>query len=199
MFDEVMTSRLGPGGMQGRIGIEPDLTVLGKYIGGGMNFGAVGGRKDLMSRFDPRLPDSLSTAGTFNNNVVTMAAGVAGLERVFTPEAARALNDAGDSLRDALNRLAQEFEVPMQVMGIGSLMNVHFLSGSIRHPEELDRASRPALALFHLEMLARGYHLARRGLIALSLPLTDADLRGFLDAVRDYLETRAVVLRTLVQ
>jgi glutamate-1-semialdehyde 2,1-aminomutase len=78
IFDEVMTSRTGSGGLQARLGIRPDVTTLGKYIGGGSSFGAFGGRADVMELFDPARPGALPHAGTFNNNVVSMAAGHAG-------------------------------------------------------------------------------------------------------------------------
>src|SRR5262245_46710455 len=103
IFDEVMTSRLAPGGLQEVHGILPDLTTLGKYIGGGMSFGAFGGRADLMERFNPHRPDAFQHAGTFNNNVMTMNAGLVGLTEIYTPERARALNAAGDRLRKRLN------------------------------------------------------------------------------------------------
>ena len=67
----------------------PDLVAFGKYLGGGVSFGAFGGRQDLMARLDPRDPEALVHSGTFNNNVLTMAAGLAGLEKVLTPEANR--------------------------------------------------------------------------------------------------------------
>src|SRR6267143_2657707 len=103
IFDEVMTSRLAPGGLQELHGILPDLTTLGKYVGGGMSFGAFGGRAEIMERFDPRRPDAFQHAGTFNNNVLTMNAGLAGLTEIYTPERARALNEWGDRLRERLN------------------------------------------------------------------------------------------------
>src|SRR5262245_56251849 len=103
IFDEVMTSRLAPGGLQEVHGILPDLTTLGKYVGGGMSFGAFGGRADLMERFDPRRPDAFQHAGTFNNNVLTMNAGLVGLTELYTPDRARALNASGDRLRERLN------------------------------------------------------------------------------------------------
>ena len=84
VLDEVMTSRLAPGGLQTVVGIKPDLTTFGKYIGGGMSFGAFGGRAEIMDLFDPRRADALPHAGTFNNNVLTMAAGLAGLTQVYT-------------------------------------------------------------------------------------------------------------------
>src|SRR6516162_1937660 len=92
IFDEVMTSRLSPGGLQEVHAILPDLTTLGKYVGGGMSFGAFGGRADVMEHFDPRRPDAYQHAGTFNNNVLTMNAGLVGLTEIYTPERARALN-----------------------------------------------------------------------------------------------------------
>src|SRR5581483_9912914 len=85
IFDEVMTSRLAPGGLQQVHGILPDLTTLGKYLGGGMSFGAFGGRADIMDRFDPRRADAFQHAGTFNNNKLTMSAGLAALTRIYTP------------------------------------------------------------------------------------------------------------------
>ena len=74
VFDEVMTARLAPGGMQEALGIDPDLTTLAKFLGGGLPFGAFGGRAELMSRFDPSRSDALPHGGTFNNDVLTMAA-----------------------------------------------------------------------------------------------------------------------------
>ena len=79
-----MTSRLSTGGLQQVLGITPDLTTLGKYLGGGLAFGAFGGRADLMQRFDPSRADALPHAGTFNNAVLTMAAG-AGRPAASTP------------------------------------------------------------------------------------------------------------------
>ncbi len=82
ILDEVMTSRLATGGLQAALGIKPDLTTLGKYLGGGLGFGAFGGRADVMAMFDPREKGSLRHAGTFNNNTLTMAAGLAGITQV---------------------------------------------------------------------------------------------------------------------
>ena len=99
VFDEVQTSRLSIGGRQAQLGITPDLTVIGKYFGGGLSFGAFGGRVDCMAQFDPRRANALSHAGTFNNNVLTMAAGHAGLSEVLTAEVVQPLNTRGEQLR----------------------------------------------------------------------------------------------------
>ena len=110
IFDEVMTSRLAPGGLQAKLGILPDLTTFGKYLGGGMSFGAFGGRAEIMGRFDPSREDALPHSGTYNNNVLTMAAGVAGLSKVFTPAAADALSATGERLKVRLNRIGERHE-----------------------------------------------------------------------------------------
>src|ERR1700678_3594704 len=100
-----MTSRLSPGGLQERLGVIPDLTTLGKYIGGGFSFGAFGGREGLMSLMDPGRPDSLPHAGTFNNNVFSMGAGAVALREVYTPARADQLYAAGEDLLLRLNEM----------------------------------------------------------------------------------------------
>src|SRR5258708_9545960 len=103
IFDEVMTSRLAPGGLQEVHGVLPDMTTLGKYVGGGMSFGAFGGAAPIMECFEPRRADGFQHARTFNNNVLTMNAGHVGLTEIYPPERARALNQFGDALRDRLH------------------------------------------------------------------------------------------------
>lgn len=197
IFDEVMTSRLGPGGLQGELGVSPDMTVLGKYLGGGASFGAFGGRAEIMERFDPRSTEAFPHAGTFNNNVLSMAAGTAGLEAVFTPAAARELSARGEALKARLNEIARASGVAMQVTGVGSLMTVHFgrhAGEEIRSVDDLAVADQDAKALFHLEMLARGQYLARRGLMSLSLALSEDDLDAFAAAAADVLAAHGPLL-----
>jgi glutamate-1-semialdehyde 2,1-aminomutase len=183
IFDEVMTSRMSGGGQQQRLGITPDLTTLGKYLGGGMSFGAFGGRRDLMARYDERSPGAVPHAGTFNNNVFSMAAGYAGLSSVFTPEAAAALFERGERLRRALNERCAE--IAMQWTGLGSLMTVHFQRGAIR--SRTDVRTQPELReLFHLAMLERGFYLSRRGMAALSLAIAEDDCTSFVAAVDEF-------------
>ncbi len=192
IFDEVMTSRMSAGGQQARLGVLPDMTTLGKYIGGGMSFGAFGGRADIMERYDPRRPDAIPHAGTFNNNVLTMSAGVAGLTRLFTPEAATALFDRGEALRARLNATAAG--LPLQWTGLGSLMTAHFQREPIAAPADI-RPDAGLRELFFLDMLERGFYLARRGMMALSLEIGAAEADGFVAAVEDFLASRASLLR----
>ena len=194
IFDEVMTSRLSPGGLQAKHGIKPDLTSLGKYIGGGMSFGAFGGRADILDRYDPRRPDALPHAGTFNNNVLTMAAGYAGLTQVYTPAAASALNARGDALRDRLNALCQAAGAKMQFTGIGSMLSVHFTRAAVRNPEAAGAADQKLKELFFFDMLEKGIWIARRGFFALCLPLGDAEYAKLETAVAAFLATRQPLL-----
>jgi glutamate-1-semialdehyde 2,1-aminomutase len=194
VFDEVMTSRLAPGGLHGKLGLRPDLVAFGKYLGGGVSFGAFGGRRDLMQRLDPTRPDGLMHSGTYNNNVLSMAAGVAGLERVFTPQAAEALNASGDRLRARLNAVAGKHGLPVQVLGQGSMLCMHPQRGPIRRPADV-AGVKPALRkLLHLEMNLRGIYLARRGFMSLSLPLSEADHDALVAAFDAYLGDYSEVL-----
>ncbi|HEY6334253.1 MAG TPA: aminotransferase class III-fold pyridoxal phosphate-dependent enzyme [Alphaproteobacteria bacterium] len=194
IFDEVMTSRLSSGGLQKKLGILPDLTSFGKYIGGGLTFGAFGGKRALMERYDPHKPGYIGHAGTFNNNVLTMAAGVAGLTHVFTPEAAERLNAAGDALRDKLSAIGRKLGVPVIVNGVGSILAVHFQSKPIERPADAEATPVAARSLFHIEMLARGYYLARRGFISLSVEHGQAEFDGFAQAFGDFLESHRSIL-----
>jgi glutamate-1-semialdehyde 2,1-aminomutase len=186
VLDEVMTSRLSTGGLQQVLELTPDLTTFGKYVGGGLAFGAFGGRADLLSRFDPSRPDSLPHAGTFNNAVLTMAAGAAGLTQIYTAAEIARLNALGDRLRDRLNGFAAEREIEFLATGYGSMIGMHFTRGPIRRVADIPHVPEQR-ALMHLHMLERGYSHARRGFIALSLPLGEAEVDGFASAVEDFL------------
>ena len=194
IFDEVMTSRLAPGGLQGLLNIRPDITTLGKFWGGGFAFGAFGGSRDLMKHLDTRSGGLLSQAGTFNNNVVTMTAGLVGARDVYTPDACRRLNSLGDKLRDQLNSLGRELSVGFQATGIGGVMNTHWTDRSITEPSGVDAVNAPVRRLFQLEMIERGYFVAQRGMINLSMPIPESDLTGFVHATRDYLDRNAFML-----
>ncbi len=196
IFDEVMTSRLAPGGLQEALGVTPDLGSFGKYLGGGLTFGAFGGRADLMDRFDPRRADALPHAGTFNNNVLTMAAGLTGLRDLYTPAACEALNSRGERLRAALERLATRHDFPLRVTGVGSILGLHFLRGPVRCAADVERGNTGLAALFHLEMLEAGWYTARRGFMSLMLPLRDDDCEGFVAAAERFMQANRALAET---
>lgn len=194
IFDEVMTSRHSEGGLQQRHGVIPDMTTLGKYIAGGMNVGAFGGRADIMDVFDAHRPGALPHAGTFNNNVWSMAAGCVALGELFKGEVVEALYQRGESLRAELNALCAEAGVAMQFTGAGSMMTAHFRTGAIKAPYAAAPEEEQRRELFFLDMLEAGFYLARRGMVALSLPLPPTDLGGFVAAFREFLNLRGPVL-----
>jgi len=183
IFDEVMTSRLDPKGLAATLGITPDLKTLGKYIGGGMSFGAFGGRRDIMEQFDPARPGALPHAGTFNNNALTMTAGFAALSEIFTPEACRDLNRRGDQLRERLNDLFMRYQVRLKTTGLGSLMSLHPLAGDIRTPDDVGKSDPRLRQLLYLDLLEEGYYTAGRGYMALSLKVSDEHCDGFCAAI----------------
>ncbi len=190
IFDEVMTSRLAPGGLQEAHGIRPDMTTLGKYVGGGMSFGAFGGKAQLMEWFDPRRKDGFQHAGTFNNNVLTMNAGLVGLTEVYTPERAIALNQFGDGLRERLNAVVTRRGLAMQFTGLGSMIGVHMTAAPIRSAADAAKGHAGLLDLFYFDLLARGIWFAKRGMMTLSIALDEADGDKLLGAVEEFAETR---------
>jgi glutamate-1-semialdehyde 2,1-aminomutase len=191
IFDEVMTSRLAPGGLQEVHAIAPDMTTLGKYVGGGMSFGAFGGKASLMEWFDPRRADGFQHAGTFNNNVLTMNAGYVGLTEIYTPERARVLNAFGDGLRDRLNAIPRRRGLAMQFTGIGSMIGVHMTDAPIRNAADAAEGNAALLDLFYFDLLARGIWFAKRGMMALSIALDDSDADKLAATVEEFAETRA--------
>jgi glutamate-1-semialdehyde 2,1-aminomutase len=193
ILDEVMTSRLHPGGLAAKTGVTPDLKTLGKYIGGGMSFGAFGGSADIMNQFDPSRPMALPHAGTFNNNTFTMMAGHVGITEVFTPEACVALNERGEALKSRLNTLFMSHQARMQVTGVGSLLTLHPIGGEIRGAADVAKADARLKRLIYFHLLDDGIYVAERGFIALSLVLgsqefdaLEASLGRFIEKYRQF-------------
>ena len=183
IFDEVISFRIAPGGAQERFGVRPDLTTLGKIIGGGLPIGAFGGRRDIMEYYDPRRGKArISQGGTFNANPATMAAGVATLE-ALTPDAYARLDALGERLRGGVTRFLENMRRRGQITGIGSLFCLHWTSGDI-----VDyRSSRPkdpatAMKVF-LGLLNEGILLTQRGMGAISLAMTEDDVDRFVNAL----------------
>jgi glutamate-1-semialdehyde 2,1-aminomutase len=190
IFDEVMTSRHTAGGLQKLHGITPDLVSLGKYIAGGMSFGAFGGRADVMSVFDSHKPGALVHSGTFNNNVLSMSAGMLAMGEIFDDSAAEALRKRGDGLRDALNGICVKHGVAMQFTGIGSMVQPHFRLGLILRPYIASAQEEGLRELFFLDMMKAGIYIARRGMVALSLPVGEAELLRYIMAVEEFCASR---------
>ena len=198
IIDEVMTSRLAPGGLKSTIpGLKPDLTILGKYLGGGFAFGAFGGRAEVMETYDPRNGKSLLHMGTFNQNTMSMNAGFAGLSRIFTPGVCVKFNETGDGLRKRLNEVSSGSKLGFT--GIGSLLSAHTTEAGVREAEKKNGAEYPELLdikdLFWFEMLEEGFWMARRGAIALMLGTSQEELDRFVDSVDRFVKRHWQVLK----
>jgi len=181
-FDEVYSFRAGHGGAQGRYGVTPDLTTLGKIIGGGFPVGAVGGREPVMSvfsRLSARGWPKVYQGGTFTANPITMAAGLRALE-LLTPDAFARLDQQGERLRTGLRRAAERAGLPVQVYGDASLTGVAICREPFDSYREMVRACGPAhkeaLLTFHREMLNGGVLVGPGGVFVGSTPMTDADI-----------------------
>jgi glutamate-1-semialdehyde 2,1-aminomutase len=194
IFDEVMTSRLAPGGVQELHRIKPDLTTLGKFWGGGFAFGAFGGSRPAMQHLDLRAGGTLSQGGTFNNNVMVMTAGLVGARDVYTPDACRRLNALGDTLREQLNDLGRSQGLGFQATGIGGVLTIHWHGERITDPRQVEAADSAKRRLFHLELMEHGFYLARRGMINLGLPIRESDIARFVQATREFLMRHAAIL-----
>lgn len=176
VFDEVMSYRLATGGAQTQYGIQPDLTALGKLIGGGLPVGAFGGRTEIMEQFHP-VHGSLKHSGTFNGNPATMAGGVATLE-ILDEETIQDLNGAGDELRTQLQAIGNESDHAITITGSGSLFQIHFTEGAVTDVEASTAGNPLTEQLFH-EMRSHGVFIAPRGMGNLSTPMTEDDIETF--------------------
>jgi glutamate-1-semialdehyde 2,1-aminomutase len=188
IFDEVQTFRLSAGGAQALLDITPDVTVLGKIIGGGLPVGAVGGRRDVMAAFDattgtPKIPH----AGTFNGNPVTMRAGLTTLQHL-NPAAYDRLNQMGSEFRQRIEALCGRYGVPVRVTGEGSLFGIHWSAEPVVDYRSSARTNKSLSAKFFLHALNNGIFFTNRGGGCLSMPMTDTELGAFLDVLEGFLK-----------
>ncbi|KAH6884861.1 pyridoxal phosphate-dependent transferase [Thelonectria olida] len=194
ILDEIMTSRLAPGGLQSLLGLKPDMTTMGKHLGGGFAFGALGGRADIMGVYDPRREGAVVHAGTFNNNTMTMSVGYAGLSRIFTPEVAAAFNAMGDKYRQKLQEVAKGTKCFFT--GLGSFIAVHFADQNVDDLASVEDVEErwDLKDLFWFEMLEDGFWTTRRGVISLMLPTPESEMDRFVACVGRFLERHGSIV-----
>lgn len=211
IHDEVMTSRLHyDGGLSGKYGVVPDVITMGKYLGGGMSFGMFGGRKDIMEMFNPlggttvtardgsSREVKLNHSGTFNNNVMTMVAGIAG-SKILTKDVLQQLNELGDHLRISVTTLLSERDMlenfdlssfdkddvshlhrgKIWISGLGSMNHIHF--GVDDELVELQE-------LFYFHMVESGIYPTRRGSVFITIQHEKEDIDKYVDAMRSFIE-----------
>jgi glutamate-1-semialdehyde 2,1-aminomutase len=159
LFDEVMTGfRVGPRGAQGIFGVEPDLTTLGKVIGGGLPVGAFGGRREIMQKLAPVGP--VYQAGTLSGNPVAVSAGLATLRRVLEPGFFESLGATTTALVDGLVREARAAGVPFSGASLGGMFGLFFRAQLPTTFAEVMQSDREAFNRFFHAMLERGVYLA---------------------------------------
>jgi len=188
IFDEVMTGfRLSYGGAQARFGIEPDLTTLGKIIGGGLPVGAYVGRREIMQMVAPAGP--MYQAGTLSGNPLAMTAGIKTLEILKRPGTYERLEVLSARLAEGLHAVAVEAGHAVTSNRVGAMFTLFFTEGPVRNFQEAKRSDLGKFARFHRGMLERGVYLAPSQFEAgfMSLAHTEDDIDQTIAAAREVL------------
>jgi glutamate-1-semialdehyde 2,1-aminomutase len=191
IFDEVMTGfRVAPGGAQERYGVVPDLTTLGKIIGGGLPVGAYGGRREIMEMVAPSGP--VYQAGTLSGNPLAMAAGLATLRIALASETRERLEELGERWKSGMEAVASQGDVPYTINGVGSMVSLFFTEGPVRDFASAARSDTGAFKDFFWHMLSRGVYLAPSQYEAgfISVAHTDEDLDKTFEAAREWFAGR---------
>lgn len=184
VFDEVQSLRIAPGGAQEKFDVVPDITALGKIIGGGMPAGAFGGREDIMALFDPTAGEAvIPHAGTFNANPMTMVAGEVTMNHL-TPDAYARLDRLGDMVRQKLRAVFDELEVPVQITGVSSFFGIHFTSEEIKDYRSAIRGDAQMKKALFTGLLNEGVLLQTGTAGALNTLTTEKDVDKLVDAAR---------------
>ena len=187
IFDEVFSFRTGYRGVQGRYGITPDLTALGKVIGGGLPVGATGGPAEIMSVFDQTIkPLRVEHGGTYNANPMTMAAGLASMIQM-TPDAYARLDALGERARSGLRDAIADAGLPGKVYGCASMVSLIFSNEPFSNYRELPLRRREAemVYMLHRYLLNHGVQIIPHGMLILSTAMTEADIDFMVDRARD--------------
>jgi glutamate-1-semialdehyde 2,1-aminomutase len=190
IYDEVITGfRLAPGGAQQYFGVLPDITVLGKILGGGFPIGAFCGRREIMERLNPLVyerPRFSFHGGTFCANPITMAAGLATLKVLEDGSVISKLNSAGEKVRKTLREIFEAKGVSVQVTGAGSIFTTHFTDKEVKNARDTFEADRKRLAEYHTSLIAMGVFFLPTHFGSISAAHTDADIEKLFQASEDY-------------
>ena len=193
IFDEIVTGfRIAWGGAQERYGVVADLAVYGKTISGGYPLAAVCGREDVMAWADPRrkatTSDYVFASGTMNGNPVGCAAGLVTLDELQKEGVYPRLYEVSDRLRNGLEGIAKDLDIPLQVIGEGPVLQPVFTGAQIRNHVDGLQADAAAARSFGIEMIRRGVFVAPAGKLYLSLAHTDEDVDQTLQAAQESLK-----------
>ncbi|MBL5974732.1 MAG: aminotransferase class III-fold pyridoxal phosphate-dependent enzyme [Candidatus Leucobacter sulfamidivorax] len=184
LFDEVVTFPVAYGGAQVHYGVVPDLTTLGKTIGGGLPVSAVGGRREIMDLLEPDAHGGsapVSIMSTFGGNSASLAAGIACLEKL-TPEAHQTMNRLANRIRTHIDGLGRRYGIPLHATGIGNLIGVHWADERVVDEPTLRRDDREKIQNINLVLDNEGYYQTFTGLFLLSTAIGEQEVDGFLHA-----------------
>jgi glutamate-1-semialdehyde 2,1-aminomutase len=174
VLDDCLMFRLALGGSAERYGLTPDITFLGKFVGGGIPTGAVGARAEIMDRADPaRGSEGLYHGGSFNGNVLASVAGRITVEHLTAPSIAR-MDAQADRLKAGLEKKAKSLGVPLYVLNEGSVMGLYFTTTKPRPGSELPNPD--LVARFHLACLNNGVQMGPGGMVSMATAITDRAL-----------------------
>jgi glutamate-1-semialdehyde 2,1-aminomutase len=194
ILDDCLMLRLAPGGSAEKFGLQPDITVLGKFLGGGTAFGAFGGSREIMKIFDPTGTGTVFHGGSFNGNLIGCAAGLVTM-RDLTKERIAALDAACLGLRTALARRAQELGLEIILTGIGSVLGIAFAGDPKRHED--DPSAMGLASLFHLACANEGIIIGPGGILTVSTAHDDAALSFAISGLSAALERIADLIGSL--
>ena len=195
IFDEVVTFPVAYGGAQAHYGVTPDLTTMGKTIGGGLPVSAVGGRAEIMDLLEPDAHGGVAPVwvmSTFGGNSASLAAGIACLEKL-TPAAHDDMARKGDRVRAHINSLGQKYGVPLHATGIGNLIGIHWSEQRVVDEPTLRNDDRERIRNINLVLNNEGYYQTFTGLFLLSTVIGDQEIDGFLHAFERALHTLGYV------
>lgn len=185
IFDEIQSFRVSRGGAQESFNIIPDMTTLGKIIGGGLPVGAFGGKEEIMELFDPTSKKyDIAHAGTFNGNPLTMEAGVAVLSNL-TDKNFNQMNSLGEKLRDRLKSVFDEIDLPVQVTGYGSLFGINFNQKKILDYRTFIENNSEMTKILFSYLRNNGVLLQLKNAGALNILMNDKEIDYFVDKTRD--------------
>lgn len=181
IFDEVVTGRLSLGGAQKFYGVTPDLTTMGKIIGGGTPVGAFGGKQEIMQMYDPR-EKKMYHSGTFNGNAVTMAAGLATM-KAYNQEAVDYVNGLGTLFKEGVLKIYDKLGLNMRISGAGSIYNILFTDKEVKNYRDVASAHEELNKVLYMSLLTKGVFDAERGMFCMSTAMTKEDIRFGLDTL----------------
>jgi len=190
IYDEVITGfRLAPGGGQEYFGVRPDMTVLGKILGGGFPIGALCGSRKIMERVDAiafKRPQYSFHGGTFSGNPITMTAGLTTLKILEDGGVTSRLNRLGEKIRVRIEQIFEKQNVDVRVTGAGSIFNVHFTKEKIRDVLAVFRADKKKHLEFNLRMIANGIFFLPTHCLALSSAHSKEDIDKLFSETETY-------------